>query len=302
MPIIQPGEIPGASVAAPTIRLAAMTTFADRARRFEQLAAGHAMAEYLRFLARISGAQQAALEAPIEVSPPDRAFIERARTHGMPPLAAQGLTRGNEWREHLAVICEQLRPSASEPIGALLDRLRRIEPRQLEGLADALLALEYTHPDVACAPIVAAALQVYWQRIARELGASAFQELDVKTVCPACGMRPVASVVRIGGAESSLRFLHCSLCDAEWHMVRIKCSSCESTKGIQYHSIEGKSDAARAETCEECKSYLKILYMEKDPAVDAVADDLATLQLDILVDEAGYNRSGPNLLLVPGSA
>jgi FdhE protein len=29
-----------------------------------------------------------------------------------------------------------------------------------------------------------------------------------------------------------------------------------------------------------------------------VADDLATLALDMLVDEAGYERSGPNLLLI----
>jgi FdhE protein len=55
----------------------------------------------------------------------------------------------------------------------------------------------------------------------------------------------------------------------------------------------------RAETCEACKSYLKIVYQEKG-TVDPVADDLATLALDILVDEAGYARSGPNLLLVPG--
>ena len=44
--------------------------------------------------------------------------------------------------------------------------------------------------------------------------------------------------------------------------------------------------------------YLKIVYQEKDPNVDPVADDLATLALDMLVDEAGYERSGPNLLLI----
>ena len=32
------------------------------------------------------------------------------------------------------------------------------------------------------------------------------------------------------------------------------------------------------------------------------ADDLATLTLDMLVDEAGYVRSGPNLLFAPGVA
>ena len=33
-----------------------------------------------------------------------------------------------------------------------------------------------------------------------------------------------------------------------------------------------------------------------------MADDLATLALDILVDEAGYLRSGPNPLFIPGNA
>jgi FdhE protein len=47
-------------------------------------------------------------------------------------------------------------------------------------------------------------------------------------------------------------------------------------------------------------SYLKILYQDKALDGDPVADDLATLALDILVDEAGYSRAGPNLLLVPG--
>jgi FdhE protein len=64
----------------------------------------------------------------------------------------------------------------------------------------------------------------------------------------------------------------------------------------------GIAAARRAEACDECKSYLKIFYQEKDPAVDPVADDLASLALDVLVDERGYGRSGPNLLFHPGSA
>ena len=55
----------------------------------------------------------------------------------------------------------------------------------------------------------------------------------------------------------------------------------------------------RAETCDACKSYLKILYREKSPEADPVADDLATLALNLLVDEAGYDRMSPNLLFAP---
>jgi FdhE protein len=81
-------------------------------------------------------------------------------------------------------------------------------------------------------------------------------------------------------------------------MVRVKCSNCESTKGIAYYTIEGDKGAVKAEACEACGSYLKILYLDKDPLLDPTADDLATLALDILMDEAGVQRSGPNLFLL----
>ena len=72
---------------------------------------------------------------------------------------------------------------------------------------------------------------------------------------------------------------------------------------MQYLTIEQDGRrSADAETCDECKSYLKIFYQEKEPMLEAMADDLATLSLDLLVDEQGYRRSGPNFLLHPGSS
>jgi FdhE protein len=89
-------------------------------------------------------------------------------------------------------------------------------------------------------------------------------------------------------------------------MVRVKCTSCEEDKGVHYLTIEkdGRKAAdapVRAEACDECQTYLKIFYQEKDPMLEPMADDLATLALDLLVDEQGYQRSGPNFLLHPGS-
>ena len=113
----------------------------------------------------------------------------------------------------------------------------------------------------------------------------------------------VASIVKTVNDVSNLRYLHCALCNTEWNLVRVKCVACDSTEGISYSELQGEAvkqpGAVRAETCDSCKSYLKIAYQEKG-GVDPVADDLATLALDILVDEAGYSRAGPNLLLVPG--
>ena len=38
----------------------------------------------------------------------------------------------------------------------------------------------------------------------------------------------------------------------------------------------------------------------KDPGVDAYADDLATLGLDMMVGEAGWSRHAPHPLLLVG--
>jgi FdhE protein len=80
-------------------------------------------------------------------------------------------------------------------------------------------------------------------------------------------------------------------------MVRITCSQCLATAGIAYHSIEGGLAAVRAESCGQCHTYRKILYQEKDPEVEPVADDLASLALDLLMTEEGWHRGSGNPLL-----
>jgi FdhE protein len=131
--------------------------------------------------------------------------------------------------------------------------------------------------------------------------------VDVPGVCPVCGTLPVASVVRAEKAYQGYRYLHCSLCATEWHLVRVKCSHCESTEGVHYRSIEsgsiesgsieGGPPAVRAEACDSCKTYRKICYQEHDMAVEPVADDLSTLALDLLMSEAGFHRGSGNPLL-----
>ena len=119
--------------------------------------------------------------------------------------------------------------------------------------------------------------------------------------CPACGSHPVASILRIGDAGHGVRYATCGLCATEWHVTRIKCVPCLNTRGIAYQAIDGASGnphpAVKAETCPDCHASLKIVSMEKDPLVDAFADDLATLALDMLVDDSGFHRAGRSLFL-----
>ena len=142
---------------------------------------------------------------------------------------------------------------------------------------------------------------------------NAFGRIDDPTVCPCCGSRPTASISRIGAEASGYRYLHCALCSTQWHMVRIKCSHCLSTKGIHYQSLAqrdaapddaapGAQPVVEAETCDSCGHYLKIVHMERDHNVEPVADDLATLTLDLLVSEAGFERHGVQMLLLFGDS
>lgn len=117
--------------------------------------------------------------------------------------------------------------------------------------------------------------------------------------CPVCGSIPVSSVVHLG-TVNGLRYLHCNLCESEWHVVRVKCSNCEQTGDLNYWSLESEQAAVKAESCGDCGTYLKILYQEKDPKVEAVADDLASLILDAKMEEEGFARNSINPFLFPG--
>jgi FdhE protein len=188
-------------------------------------------------------------------------------------------------------------PSASAGVREVVGRLEGFTERELEAQADALLAARASEIEMATAPFLMSALQVHWVALASQLKADDVRPLDVPGVCPVCGTLPVASIVRSDQGSQGYRYLHCALCATEWHLVRVTCSQCQNTEHLGYHSIEGSSGAIRAESCDRCHTYRKILYQEKDVDVEPVADDLASLALDLLMAEAGYQRGSGNPLL-----
>jgi FdhE protein len=297
--ILQPGQIEVPAGDIPFLRLPALDTyFKDRAARFRQLSSGHKMGDFLAFIAHLADAQQSALSNFPDVPLPDADQLDLCKQHGMPPLAAPNWKRDPAWRNAALDIAEAMSAHVPQAGQEAIARMRGLNADKLEKQADSILDGHFHDTDLAAAPCIAAALQAYWAHMASSLGSEAFGRTDMPSLCPVCASAPVASIVRIGGAEQGLRYLHCSLCGTEWHMVRAKCSNCESTKGIAYYGIEGDKGAVKAEACEECGSYLKILYMEKDPLLEPTADDLASLVLDILMDGSGVQRSGPNLFLL----
>ena len=301
--ILERGEIEGLDhTNIPRLRLPVRkAVFADRAARLRQLAADSPLAAYLHLMAGLAEGQHKALADRLFVGPTE-ARIDLAQTHGMPPLQAVGWQRDPVWRELLIGLLDQVAAMPELPDAALnivraLKHDAQHAPDAVEAQADAILAERDEGVNAATAPFIMAALQVYWTGLAAEFDESVLPVVSPKGVCPLCGSLPVASVVRVGGQADGCRYLCCSLCSSEWHLVRVTCSHCDNTKDIAYHTIEDGPEAIKAESCDHCHSYRKIFYQEKDLNVDAVADDLASLALDVLMGEEGYARASGNPLL-----
>ncbi|WP_019937652.1 formate dehydrogenase accessory protein FdhE [Bordetella sp. FB-8] len=277
------------------------SVFATRAARLRKLAQDSPVADYLHLMAHVADAQQAVL-AGCQAPGAWTQQIERAQAHGMPPLQAVGYRRDPLWTGLLRQILMRLEMTAGVPAEAIevcrdLRRALQEQPDAIEAMADAVLAERDGEVDSAAAPFIAAALQVYWTDLAGRFDARQLPVASPFGVCAVCGSLPVASVVRVGGQFDGYRYLCCALCASEWHLVRVTCSHCEDTETVAYHAIEGGAQAIRAESCDKCHTYRKIFYQEQDFDVEPVADDLASLMLDVLMGEAGYMRASGNPLL-----
>jgi FdhE protein len=182
----------------------------------------------------------------------------------------------------------------------VIENLEKASGPELEQMASALFAADFASVSSDKAPFIWAALSLYWAQMASLIPGKARAEYgEQRQFCPVCGSMPVTSIVQIGTTQG-LRYLHCNLCETEWHVVRVKCSNCEQTRDLHYWSLDNEQAPIKAESCGDCGTYLKILYQEKDPNVEAVADDLASLVLDARMEQEGFARSSINPFLFPG--
>ena len=306
--ILQPGEIEALDrVSFPRVRLPPLATlFRERAARLRHLASDHPIGAYLLFAARLVQAQhrlaaQAAVPEPLADE-----VVRRANAHGM-PLVSPSQALPPAWRDTLRALAAELSgdPAVPTPLEPVLRRLAAADDDALDTLACRALTDRLGHENLAAAPLVMAALQLVFAVRAAALDVGVVPYAEPATVCPVCGSAPVASVLRIGGEAGGHRYLHCGLCAAEWHMVRVKCSHCESTKGERYPGVEdARADGSKvgnqvvlAETCDQCHAYRKIVNQEKDPYAEPLADDLASLTLDLLMGDTEFFRASGNPLL-----
>jgi FdhE protein len=263
--------------------------FERRARRFRELAPGNPMGDFLEALSDVAAAQSRMV---VRV-PPAPVGTEISITA---PLRATTWARSSAWRDVLAALVEDLLGREwPGPASRALRRLASAGPEELEAMADGVLGGTPASTDLAAAPFVGAALQVYFAALAASLPSDRMERSE--RGCPVCDSAPVAGVVL---GDDKLRYLCCSLCGSEWNLTRIQCWNCRATGGIRFLEVAGDQGGLKAEACAACGAYLKLFYRDRMPSVEPMADDVASLTLDLLAAQDGWSRSGVNLFLLGG--
>ena len=261
--------------------------FRGRAERFRSLAAGHELGPYLRFLGEIAEAQARTVDAVLQRDPVGAQPLDRTRV----PVDADCI--------------EALRQLASGMRSAVIPAAARDALARLGGASEAeqrsLLraTLDDPMPREASAEhgFSIAALQIVFAGRASHLDATQLQPVG-EGVCPVCSSPPVASLVVGWENARGTRYVACALCGTLWNYVRIKCTLCGSTGGIAYQGIDGDPGLIKAETCESCHRYVKLMQQNNDPAIDPVADDVASLALDLLMRHTPFFRGVNNPFLL----
>ncbi|MCJ2141025.1 formate dehydrogenase accessory protein FdhE [Methylobacterium sp. E-066] len=289
----------GISGSVPFVRLPDPgTLFADRAARLTAAAPGHPLEAYLRFVAEVARAQASVQTAFPPAEAPAVSDMALRAEHGMPPLSRHRLEADPGFDGCLTALLKQLDLSVSpEASQAARASLLAASPADRLDLAVQVVEGGLPMERIAECVFVAAALQVRFAQDAARLDASVLKPV-ADGVCPCCGGAPVASVVVSWTPADKARYLSCSVCGTLWNHVRIRCTACGSGEGISYYGLDEVSKDVQVETCTTCHSYIKHLHQHRAPALDPVADDIASYGLDLKIAEDGFRRAGLNLLFI----
>lgn len=275
----------------PILKPALHELYTARAARLRLLSAEHELNSYLQLAADISQAQSTLLD--LESTSVETGNLTLANGQ----LDVIAIARKGDWRRYLDALLSQIEGSVPESARPHLDTLKAMSPEKRVEASVLLLQGNFNLVEAALAPLIWAALSLGIAKTARTIESPLATGHEHHN-CPVCGGAPVASLIHTGTRQGS-RYLHCSLCESEWHMVRAKCTNCDNSEKLDYFSFDSTDAAIRAESCGNCHSYLKVISHVQDPAAEIVADDLATLALDAAVTAEGYGRTGLNPFALP---
>ncbi|WP_157693995.1 formate dehydrogenase accessory protein FdhE [Neisseria chenwenguii] len=278
--------------------------FAARAVRFQELAQAEKSEWrlYLELLAALCNAQ-AVVAARHDIALPKLNTGETVL-----PEAFQGNVPSEFFAVFTGLIAE-MDGKTNHTAAAELGRLKKLDRSEAEALAQRVLTENTADTDRAAEIWVQAALQIVWTAWAAQLGEDDVPPVEERVLCPCCGTEAVGSVILIRGDLAGFRYMHCPLCNSRWNALRAKCPTCGDAGNVRIWQFDQKATpdlapaytAAHAESCKSCHSYRKLYRLDEQQYADPVADDLATLGLDMAVGEEGFGRGGTNPFLLLGA-
>ncbi len=128
------------------------------------------------------------------------------------------------------------------------------------------------------------------KQVSKELESGAWS----KGICPICGSLPYLALLE---EEIGKRFLLCSFCGYQWRTERLQCPFCHNNQQESLHYLYAEDEEShRIDICEKCRHYIKTIDLRQTEISIPSLEDLATLHLDILASQKGYQRPVPILL------
>lgn len=282
----------------PFWQMPATDVFAVRAVRFGELAAEEMSGwrQYLSLLAKLTQAQQVLLDGLPEI-------VVHKTAHDNVPLPLSLLADNHLVINHLFTRLHALLKADLSPTAQLVwDELCSMSEAKRYDLCLRVLQQSGLLTDHDYAIWVHALLQIVWTKAARQLTVVDVPQPDDTSYCPCCGSDAVGSVILNHGELEGVRYLQCNLCNSRWHILRAQCTFCSNSKDMGLQNIEGADEgalsAAYGECCPHCHHYRKLYRLDKQQFADPIADDLATLAVDMLLADDGYERGGANPYLI----
>ncbi|MCG9965695.1 formate dehydrogenase accessory protein FdhE [Shewanella cutis] len=263
-----------------------------RAQRLLSLAKDSPLADYFELCRRV-----VAIQARLAAEADFGQLLAWGKDEAI-PLSHLGSEADSYWQGLLQQLLSDLLPQVGEDMARVLRLLMQQSPEQLTSWGASLRQGHMSAVPARFSLFIWAAMGVYWSHWAPMVIKRIDQrKVAQQSLCPICGSHPVASVI-VDQPRAGLRYLHCSLCESEWHYIRAHCTSCGQDKGTTLWSFDDTQAQVRIESCDECHGYTKMLFVEKSPLMDVAADDLATLMLDSELNAKGFGATTVNPLLL----
>ncbi len=109
--------------------------------------------------------------------------------------------------------------------------------------------------------------------------------------CPVCAAKPAISWI----GDNGRRRVSCSYCGTTGYADRIGCPVCQAVDASKQNILVfDREEGFKINTCDLCHSYVKTVDAGMILRLTPELADLASLPLDIVVQEKGYARRSPN--------